>query len=297
MCVNNRSNIKLVNILDEIQSPVFEIASGKRHEVIVAALCSLLNSGAIKRAIAASISIPNLGSLFAYAEGGDDVAKRNASLLRSARIIINLRHLLRCSRDPFSQRAASDAVEVSIGDGTAGGPQFRLAGGQTCTRVLGEAEVESLFVELRIQLSTMASNTQDEEVAGAARAEWADLNGLTNEAYVRVNKVFELAKYMHQASALGWEAEDVDLIEFPAQTPEQTRSIYLDASDAPLIDPVHDIARFQASLAIGRRKSLTERLANAKERFPCLSFVRPLDVMQRKVQPSCPIPALKLSSF
>lgn len=45
MCVNNRSNIKLVRILDDAQPCLFEIAHGKRHETIVAALCSLLNSG------------------------------------------------------------------------------------------------------------------------------------------------------------------------------------------------------------------------------------------------------------
>lgn len=285
MCVNNRSNIKVVNILDEVQPCLFKIASDKRHDVIVQELCSLLNSGVINRAIAANISISNLGNLFAYADGGDDVAKRNASLLRSARIMINLGLLLKFSRDPFSQRAASDAVEVSIADhSTAGGPQFRLAGGQTCTRVVGESDVESLFVELRIQLSTIASNTQDEEVAGAQSSETADLSSLTNEAYARVRKAFELADYIYQASALGWVPSEVDnhIIEFPAQTPEQRRSIYLDASESD-IDPVHDISRFRASLAIGQRKSLTERLANAKERFPCLSFVRPLDIMQRQV--------------
>jgi hypothetical protein len=240
--------------------------------------------GVINTAKAANVSLPSLGSLFAYADGGDDVAKRNASLLKSARIVINLRQLLKFSRNPFSQRRASDAVEVSIGGD--GGPQFRLAGGQTCTRVVGESDVESLFVELRIQLSSdqTAVGRPEEEVAGAERDEKAELLVMTTEAYVRVRKVLELADCIYQASALGWKPAEGDIIEFPTQTPEQPRSIYLDAGEAPVLDPIHDITRFQASLAIGRHRSLTERIANAKDRFPCVSFVRPLDVMQRQVR-------------
>lgn len=247
---------------------------------------SLNHPGVINTAKAANVSLPSLGNLFAYADGGDDVAKRNASLLKSARIVINLRQLLKFARNPFSQRRASDAVEVSIGHGE-GGPQFRLAGGQTCTRVVGESDVESLFVELRIQLSSVQA--QDEEGAGADRDEMAELFVMTSEAYVRVRRVLELANCIYQASALGWEPAEGDVIEFPTQTPEQIRSIYLDAGDAPVIDPIHDITRFQASLAIGRHKSLTERIANAKDRFPCVSFVRALDVMQRQVRIRIPL--------
>ena len=58
------------------------------------------------------------------------------------------------------------------------------------------------------------------------------------------------------------------------------RSLYEDADDVPEIDPIHDIKR--AWQTIERHDKLIEKLGNAKKMFPFVSFLCPLDVMERK---------------
>ena len=58
------------------------------------------------------------------------------------------------------------------------------------------------------------------------------------------------------------------------------RSLYADAEDVP-DDPIHDIK--QVWQTIDRHDKLRQKLSDAKIVFPFVSFLCPLDVMERKV--------------
>jgi len=190
-----------VNILDELHSCVFVIATSKRHDTVLSSICNLLNSGVINRAASSNISLSNLGGLFSFAAGGDDIAKRNAKILKTSKIVINIKKLRKYARDPFSQKSAIDTVHLESGE------QFRLAGGQTCSRVVGE-DITGLFIETRIQLSAIGSQKEQGEDAKPENDEVAELTQLVNEVYMRVRKVFDLAAQIFQATALGGEVEN-----------------------------------------------------------------------------------------
>ena len=271
--------------MDELQPFVFVIAGSMRPESVLVYVCNLLNSGVMKRAEAASVSLSRLGGLFSYASGGDESAKRNAKLLRSAKFAIDIRKLRKIALDPFSDKTAFDTVEIRLDSGYDNSvSQFRLAGGHTEGRIKGEFDVESLFAEIRIQFCAMTAQSQTRQ-AQAANAEHEDSEDLLmiDEAYVRVRKVFDLANQIFKAFTLGWELENNDhIIEFSSQTPEQPcTNFYGGIPDAAEIDHVHDIMRIYNGIA--RHDSLMARLDLTKRYFPVVSFLCPLNVMKQQV--------------
>ena len=282
MCVSNRSMTKAVNILDDLQPSVFVIATSRRHDTVVSSLCTLLNSGVISQAVAGSISLAQLRELFKYADGGDNIAKRNAELLRSARIVIDVQRLRRYADDPFSLKKASDTVRVETGQQN--GPQFRLAGGHTCFKVLGESDIESLFVEVQIQLSAIHAQKLQSQLStpeSTETTEIADLIRMVDEIHKRVHKVLDLAEHIFTALSLGGDLiGEQSVIDFPSQTPEKLRSLYEDATDSHEIDLLHDITPFWQN--IESPSALRGKLSNVKTRFPFTSFACPLDIMKRK---------------
>ncbi len=269
-------------MLDEMQPYLFQLANSKRYspDGVINAIRDLLNSGVIKRAMAANISLSQLGVFFSYVDGGDDIAKRNAELLRSAKIEINVKELLEYARNPFSQKTASDTVRVQGSRESEDSPKFRMAGGQTCSTMVGHSDIESLFVEVRIQLSTVGSQKQG-EASHSETNDIAELRMLVDVVDTRVRKVFELADLIFKVTSLGWDLE-YQFLEFPSQTPERTRSLYEYAVDTSDTDPVHDIVKVWNTIA--RHDSLLEKLDLAKKRFPFVSFVYPLDVMKERVR-------------
>jgi len=279
MCVTNRSMTKAVNILDDLQPSVFVIATSKRHETVVTSLCALLNSGVINQAAAGNISLSQLCGLFSFADGGDDIAKRNAELLRSARIVIDVQRLRRYAEDTFSQKKASDTVRVETGQQN--GPKFRLAGGHTCFKVIGVSDIESLFVEVRIQLSAILAQKQQSQDSNSEPTEIADLIRVIDEIHKRVQKVFDLAEHIFTALSFGGDLiGEQSVIDFPSQTPEKSRSLYEDATDSHEIDHLHDIKPFWHK--IESPSTLSEKLSTLKTRFPFTSFACPLDIIKRK---------------
>jgi hypothetical protein len=279
MCVTNRSMTKAVNILDDLQPSVFVIATSKRHETVVSSLCALLNSGVINQAAAGNISLSQLCGLFSFADGGDDIAKRNAELLRSARIVIDVQRLRRYAEDTFSQKTASDTVRVATGQQN--GPKFRLAGGHTCFKVIGVSDIESLFVEVQIQLSAIQAQKQQSQDSNSEPTEIADLIRVIDEIHKRVHKVFDLAEHIFTALSFGGgPIGEQSIIDFPSQTPEKSRSLYEDATDIHEIDHLHDIKPFWHK--IESPSTLSEKLNTLKIRFPFTSFACPLDIMKRK---------------
>ncbi len=253
-------------------------------------ICDLLDSDLMNRAKDEKLSVSQLGGLFSYVDSGDDIARRNAELLSSAnsKIVIDFKQLRKYAKDPFSQSSATDTVRVQIEDNryphdnnTDDLRKFRLAGGQACSRVVGNSEIDSLFVEMRIQLSAKSEN--DDIV---------ELNSSVNEVYTRVRKVFELAHHIFRVLALGWDFEKGEciklieykgesdslecVIEFPSQAPRSLR-----IRQFAEFDPVHDI--MEVWNMTSTHDSLIDNLITAKRSFPFVSFASPLHVMQRKV--------------
>jgi hypothetical protein len=94
--------------------------------------------------------------------------------------------------------------------------------------------------------------------------------------------VFDPAEHIFKALALGGDLiGEQRIIEFPSQTPAQSRSLYEDVTDTYEIDYLHDIKPLWQS--IERPNCLLERLSKARARFPFISFACPLDIMKRKV--------------
>ena len=279
MCVSNRSMTKAVNILDELQPSLFLMTNSKRHETVMSSICNLLNAGVLNRAVAANISLSQLCTLFSFAEGGDDAAKRNSELLRSARIVLDVQRLRRYADDPLTQKTAIDTVRVETK-----GHDFRLAGGHTCAKLVGQSDIESLFVEIQIQLSASQAQKYQGKDPTSENSDILDLISLVEEVHERVRKVFDLAEHIFKALALGGDLREQGeqrIIEFPSQAPAQSRSLYEDVTDTYEIDHLHDIKPLWQS--IERPNSLMERLSKARTRFPFISFACPLDIMKRKV--------------
>jgi len=209
--------------LDELHSCVFVIATSKRHDTILSSICELLNSGVIDRAVSSNISLSHLGSLFSFADGGDDIAKRNAEILKSSKIVIDVQKLRQYARNPFSQKSAIDTVRLESGEQNHNAPIFRLAGGQTCSKVVGD-EITGLFIEIRIQLSSIGSQNEQGQDAKPEDYEVVELTRLVNEVYMRVRKVFDLAAQLFQATALGGEVENDERFIFDSLAPVEFSS-------------------------------------------------------------------------
>ena len=269
-----------VNYLDELQPYLFVMTTSRQHETVIKSVCSLLNSGVLHRSVSASISLSRLGGLFSFADGGDDIARRNAELLRSAKIVVDVQRLLKYASNPFSQKSATETVRLESGE-QRDAPRFRLAGGQTCSKIVGESDIESLFVEIQIQLSSIQTQEQQGNSSRAEHDDIADLIQLVDEVYRRVQGVFELVEHIYKAIALGGEFRNQHMIVFSSQAPEQTRSLYEDAIDALKVDPLHDIKPVWQ--LVESHSALSEKLNNIKSMFPFVSFVCPRDIMKRKV--------------
>jgi hypothetical protein len=284
MCVSNRSMTKAVNILDELQPSLFVITiTNKRYETVIPCICNLLNMGVLKRAVDdPQISLSKLSALFSFADGGDDTARRNAELLRSATIVLDLQRLHRYANDPLTQKTAIDTVRVETK-----AHYFRLAGGHRCAKLVGESDIESLFVEIQIQLSAAEAQKpkgKDSEESASENSEIVDLVGLVDEVHTRVRKVFDIAEYIFKALALGGylETREQSIIEFPSQAPAQSRSMYEYFTDNYEVDHLHDIKALWHK--IESPDSLLNIFMNARTRFPFISFACPLDIMKGKVR-------------
>ncbi len=284
MCVRNRSMTKAVNILDELQPSLFVITiTHKRSETVMPCICNLLNMGVLRRAVDdPQISLSKLSALFSFADGGDDTAKRNAELLRSATIVLDLQRLQRYANDPLTQKTAIDTVRVETK-----AHDFRLAGGHRCAKLVGESDIESLFVEIQIQLSASEAQKpqgKDSEDSASGNSEIVDLVCLVDEVHKRVRKVFDIAEYIFKALALGGylKTKDQSIIEFPSQAPAQSRSMYEVFTDTYEVDHFHDIKTLWHK--IESPDSLLNIFINARTQFPFISFACPLDIMKGKVR-------------
>ncbi len=121
----------------------------------------LLKSGALSKAAAESISVSELSHLFCYVDNGNDTAKRNARLLRTANIVIDLDLLM--ARNSFATGSSLDTVSNEIAQQGSNVLAFRLAGGRMESEVSG-AEIEALFIETSVQLSVLPKSSEADDV-------------------------------------------------------------------------------------------------------------------------------------
>ncbi len=274
MSVQNRELTRTVDILDEIQPYLFKMVTADADGV-VQSVRDLLKSGVLNRADREKISVSQLGGLFFLVDDGSELAERNAKLVQSASIVIDVEKLVDHASDAFSLNSPSDFVRLETADKSGETTKFRLAGGRTDWKVAGYSGIESFFMEMRISArSSRREGPRQRDSVSHSDGDYSHNNKVMDEVLTRVRKVFDLARHLFHASRLGDDISSARA-EFEAQAPKKKNKY----DDAPGRDRIEkEVEKWSL-----RREVLRANFESARDSFPFISFVYPRDVTRRKV--------------
>ena len=266
MCISSRQLAKPVDALDGLAFHLFQLVHCNRSEKkdALRLIGEILKSGALKKAASDSISVADLGNLFLYVDGSANIAKRNAHLLSTAKIVVDLDLVQQFADDCFNSVVVLDAISIEIIQ-TNPYP-FQLAGGRTERKISGQ-DIEALFVETSIQLTVQGNGSSDPH-----------LKEMIETTRIRYQKVVELAERRYRLARLGWKPpQELKILEFPCKAPEVVRSVWDQTSRCH--GPSFDIEEQLRSLS--RADNVTEKYRTVRNKYPFISFCPSLYVMKK----------------